>query len=50
VGCKYIGFGEWKELDSATTGITILNLENISPSLLTRYFGDDGAKSFLSGR
>ena len=50
VGCKYIGFGEWKELDSATTGITILNLHNISPSLLTRYFGDEGAKSFLSGR
>ncbi len=50
VGCKYIGFGEWKELDSATTGITILDLNNISGSLITRYFGDEGAKSFLSGR
>lgn len=50
VGCKYIGFGEWKELDSATTGITILDLNNVSHSLLTRYFGDEGAKSFLSGR
>ena len=50
VGCKYIGFGEWKELDSATTGITILDLDNISRSLITRYFGDEGAKSFLAGR
>ena len=50
VGCKYIGFGEWRELDNATTGITILDLDNISRSLLTRYFGDEGAKSFLSGR
>ncbi len=50
VGCKYIGFGEWKELDGATTSITILEIENISSSLLTRYFGDEGAKSFLSGR
>ena len=50
IGCKYIGFGEWKELDSATTGITILNLDNISNSLITRYFGEEGAKSFLSGR
>ena len=50
VGCKYIGFGEWKELDNATTGITILDLENISPSLITRYFGEEGARSFLAGR
>jgi len=50
VGCKYIGFGEWKDLDNATTGITILDLDNISKSLITRYFGDEGAKSFLSGR
>lgn len=50
VGCKYIGFGEWKELDRATTGITILNLDNISRSLITRYFGDEGAKEFLAGR
>ena len=50
VGCKYIDFGEWKELDGATTGITILDLDNISRSLITRYFGDEGAKSFLSGR
>lgn len=50
VGCKYIDFGEWKELDDATTGITILDLNNVSRSLITRYFGDDGAKSFLSGR
>lgn len=50
VGCKYIDFGEWKELDDATTGITILDLNNVSRSLITRYFGDDGAKSFLAGR
>lgn len=50
VGCKYIGFGEWKELDSATTGITILDLKNVSGSLMNRYLGDEGTKSFLSGR
>jgi len=50
VGCKYIGFGEWKELDDATTGITILDLDNISRSLITRYFGRDGARSFLANR
>lgn len=50
VGCKYIGFGEWKELDSATTGITILDLKQVSSSLMNRYFGDEGTKSFLSGR
>jgi len=50
VGCKYIGFGEWKELDDATTGITILDLENINQSLITRYFGNDGAKAFLANR
>ena len=50
VGCKYIGFGEWKELDHATTGLTILDLKNISTSLITRYFGDEGSKMFLAGR
>ncbi len=50
VGCKYIGFGEWKELDGATAGVTILNLQNISKSLIVRYFGDDGAKAFLKDR
>lgn len=50
VGCKYIGFGEWKELDGATAGVTILDLQNISKSLITRYFGDEGAKTFLEGR
>ncbi|MEL7429230.1 MAG: GNAT family N-acyltransferase [Pseudomonadota bacterium] len=50
VGCRYIGFGEWKELDNATTGLTILDLHNISPSLIQRYFGEDGAKAFLAGR
>ncbi len=41
VGCKYIGFGEWKELDSATTGITILDLKQVSSLLMNRYFGDE---------
>ena len=50
VGCKYIGFGEWKELDHATAGLTILDLKNISPSLIKRYYGADGAKDFLFGR
>jgi len=50
VGCKYIGFGEWRELDCATTGLTILDLQNISPSLINRYYGQDGAKDFLANR
>lgn len=50
VGCKYIGFGEWKELDHATTGVTILDLHNISQSLIERYFGKEGAREFLENR
>ncbi len=50
VGCKYIGFGEWRELDHATTGLTILDLQNISPSLINRYFGAEGAQDFLANR
>lgn len=50
VGCKYIGFGKWKELDNATTGLTILDLQNISPTLITRYYGEEGAKAFLANR
>lgn len=50
VGCKYVGFGEWRELDHATAGITILDIDNISRPLIKRYFGQEGAREFLSGR
>ena len=50
VGCKYIGFGEWKELDHATAGVTILDLQNINPTLIRRFFGKEGAIEFLANR
>lgn len=50
VGCKYAGFGVWKELDNATAGVTILDLKNINRSLIRRYFGEAGAVEFLAGR
>ncbi len=50
VGCKFLGFGEWKELDEATAGLTMLDLKNVNPSLLQRYFGVEGAQSFLAHR
>ena len=50
IGCRYIGFGEWKELDNATAGLSVLELENISKSLIHRYYGAEGAVSFLANR
>ena len=50
IGCRYIGFGEWKELDHATAGLTVLDLKNMSRSFLSRYFGKDGTEAFLLGR
>lgn len=50
VGCKYAGFGEWKELDNATAGLTILDIKEINPNLLVRYFGNEGAVAFQAGR
>jgi len=50
VGCKFVGFGEWKELDNATAGLTILDLKEMNPNLLIRYYGNDGADAFMEGR
>jgi len=50
VGCKYVGFGEWKELDNATAGLTMLDLKDINKNLLVRYFGNEGAAAFQAGR
>ena len=50
VGCRYIGFGEWKELDNATAGLTVLDLKNMSKTLLSRFFGKEGMEAFLAGR
>lgn len=50
VGCKYAGFGEWKALDQATAGITILDLADINKTLIRRYFGREGAQEFLLER
>ena len=50
IGCRYVGFGEWKELDYATAGLTVLELKNISQSLIQRYYGAEGANAFLAGR
>ena len=50
VGCRYAGFGEWKELDHATAGLTMLELKNISRTFVERYFGKPGAEQFLAGR
>ncbi|MEM7290114.1 MAG: GNAT family N-acyltransferase [Pseudomonadota bacterium] len=50
VGCKFISFAEWKELDNATAGLTILDLKKVNTGLINRYFGDEGAKAFLHGR
>ncbi|MEO0329747.1 MAG: GNAT family N-acyltransferase [Pseudomonadota bacterium] len=49
-GCRFTGFAEWRELDNATTGLTILNFKNASPSIMARYFGKEGAKTFMLGR
>ncbi len=50
MGCKYIDFGIWKELDNAMAGLTILDLKNISRTHLNRYFGPQKAEAFLAGR
>ncbi len=50
IGCRYIGFGEWKELDRATAGLTVLDLKNMSKTLLSRFFGKEGMEAFLLGR
>lgn len=50
MGCHYAGFGEWKELDHATTGLAILDLRNINLSFLNRYYGEEGAREFLANR
>ncbi len=50
IGCRYIGFGQWKELDHATAGLTVLDLKNMSRSFLSRYFGKEGTDAFLLGR
>ncbi len=49
-GCKFIGFGEWRELDGATTGLTLLDLRNGSKSFMQRFFGKEGAEAFMAGR
>ena len=49
-GCKFVGFGEWRELDNATAGLTIIDLKNASRSFIQRYFGKDGAAAFYAGR
>ena len=49
-GCKFAGFGEWKELDHATAGLTVLDLKNSSKAFIQRYFGKEGAEAFFAGR
>lgn len=51
-GCKFIGFGEWPELDHATAGLTILDFNKATEcrSMIQRYFGKDGALEFYAGR
>jgi len=46
IGCKYLGFGEWHELDGALAGLTLLDLKNIRAKLLNRFFGKNGAMEF----
>ena len=50
VGCKYAGFAEWKELDNAVAGLTVLDFRNVSQSFLNRYYGEEGAKAFIASR
>lgn len=51
-GCKFIGFGEWPELDDATAGLTILDFSRSSEcrGIIQRYFGKEGAEAFFAGR
>ncbi|MEM7216440.1 MAG: GNAT family N-acyltransferase [Pseudomonadota bacterium] len=49
-GCKFIGFGEWRELDHATAGLTVLDLKDGSRAFIQRYFGKEGAEAFFAGR
>lgn len=49
-GCKFAGFGEWRELDHATAGLTVLDLKDSSKSFIQRYFGKEGAEAFFAGR
>ena len=49
-GCRFVGFGEWRELDHATAGLTVLDLKNASQSFIQRYFGKEGAEAFFAGR
>ncbi|MEM7069846.1 MAG: lysophospholipid acyltransferase family protein [Pseudomonadota bacterium] len=49
-GCKFVGFGEWRELDNATAGLTLLDLKDSSKSFIQRYFGKEGAEEFYAGR
>jgi len=51
-GCKFIGFGEWPELDHATAGLTIVDFSKSDESrgIIQRYFGKDGADAFFVGR
>ncbi len=51
-GCKFIGFGEWKELDCATAGLTIVDFSKSDESrgIIQRHFGKEGADAFFAGR
>ncbi len=49
-GCKFAGFGEWRELDHATAGLTVLDLKDGSKAFIQRYFGKEGAEAFFAGR
>ncbi|PCI03382.1 MAG: hypothetical protein COB78_10505 [Hyphomicrobiales bacterium] len=50
IGCNYLGFAEWPELDNAAVGLTMLDLKNIRPAFLNRNFGPEGSREFLLGR
>ncbi|MBL4892608.1 MAG: lysophospholipid acyltransferase family protein, partial [Rhizobiaceae bacterium] len=50
IGCNYLGFAEWPELDNAAVGLTMLDLKNIRPAFLNRNFGQEGSREFLLGR
>jgi len=39
-----------RQLDYATTGLTVLDLKNMSRSFLSRFFGKQGMEEFLLGR
>ncbi|MFK5979346.1 MAG: lysophospholipid acyltransferase family protein [Rhizobiaceae bacterium] len=50
IGCNYLGFAEWPELDNAAVGLTMLDLKNIRPAFLNRNFGQEGSREFMLGR